>query len=445
MHPSTEYNACDIAEEAYTELDQGLFSDLPHDCLLHVLGFVTARGLCRAAQVSVGWHAAAVQPQLWRRIALVDMWGCDWRAAAAAISRHKVQELDLTKVVGDDAHVWGRSQRQAHVQAHGHGHGHGHEQAHGSIGQIPTLPSVWTGLSGLPTLTEFSTVRTLRHLQLPMVSSAMFKELAKEGQHLLTLTTPVLCPLPSDSAGIDFSVLGNLVAAETIQIRGEQPIGFTVPAFAFGGGINNLGMLTQLTVLELSGMQLAPALDFAFLGNLHRLLVLCVGDCILWDASVYESLGLLEELKYLRIEVGTGHHSDQLPAAVQKMKQLIRLDLAFSHVPASLAAVVPQLPELRVLCLQPFTHLERESAAMHEDTFNVFVSAPHLATIYWATLNAGTDKIAFPEGNLTCSSLRLRLHRLLDSSAAVHILPNGDDRCSASSFMKMALREVSSK
>ena len=294
-------------------------------------------------------------------------------------------------------------------------------------------------------LAALSTVKTLRHLRLPMLSSAAFKTLVSGLASLVTLTVEGLVPSDGDATGIDFSKLGDLTNLEQLQIRGSRG-GLTLSPFAFGGGINNLGFLDQLTVLEVTGLRAANAEEFGYLARLRRLRALCLGDCELWDEGVYQALSSLTSLTHLRLEVGGGEQS-HLAAAIKNMSKLVRLDLMLYHLPAGLAKIVGSLQALETLCLQPFDFSSEDDVAedrtvpANENALAAACAAAQVSEVRWGMLGrTSTHKCAFQTGARLMmesqDSLKAKLKRSLPNTVAVAVHLFDSVELSAANFMQ---------
>jgi hypothetical protein len=99
---------------------------------------------------------------------------------------------------------------------------------------------------------------------------------------------------------LDFRHVGGFEKLRTLQLRATH--GLKLPAFSFTGGTDALAGLANLRVLELTGLRGASAADFFFIGGLHQLQSLALGECSLWDSSVYRALSGLAKLTRLRLE-----------------------------------------------------------------------------------------------------------------------------------------------
>ena len=148
-----------------------------------------------------------------------------------------------------------------------------------------------------------SGLSALKHMWLPVATPY-------EAVPAFTSGTPSLESLLVDdfdpAAGrLDFGHLGTLESLRTLQIRSTH--GIKLPAFSFAGGTDALASLVNLRVLELTGLRGASAADFNFIGSLQHLQSLALGECSLWDSSVYRALGGLSKLTRLRLEVYIAH------------------------------------------------------------------------------------------------------------------------------------------
>lgn len=489
-HPTRSKRYCHLPQEVVVEPPPGPFNDLHHDCLLVVFGYLLPRELCRAARVSTAWRSAARQPQLWTHLNLVDFWRCDWNVAAAAMRRLALESADLRAVwipatidgmsaISLDA-VSSSSLYESLVQDHGD-HAVAAGIAVSAAASPPSSPAAEAvpptsmlspsrrsvdvsgaggaaGSAALPAsrpllaeLVVLSTIKTLRHLQLPTLPSAVFKTLVAGLPSLITLTVESIVPSDGDVNGIDFSKLGDLAELKKLQIRGRSRGGLTLSPFTFGGGINNLGLLKHLAVLEITGLRGANAEDFGFLASLHGLQALCLGDCELWDEGVDHALSTLATLTHLRLEGGGGAQS-QLGAAIQKLSKLVRLDLMLYHLPAGLAKTIGCLQSLETLCLQPFDFSSEEGFEDHagvvtanENAFAVACAASQASEVRWGMLGRDAScRCAFQASTRTDtvlamesqSTLQARLKRGLPNALAVEVHFFNSPELSSANFME---------
>ena len=159
------------------------------------------------------------------------------------------------------------------------------------------LRSVGAAVLGSDALPRLG-LTALKHVWLPELTPI-------EAVPAYTTATPALESLLVEAfapgAGrLDFRHVGGLENLRALQLRATY--GLKLPAFSFTGGTDALAGLTNLRVLELTGLRGASAADFFFLGGLHQLQSLALGECSLWDSSVYRALSGLTKLKRLRLE-----------------------------------------------------------------------------------------------------------------------------------------------
>lgn len=366
MHPESFLADCRAPEEHFVR-DEGVGDDgeVPSqyglDCLFHIFHWLSLRDLCIVHCVCKSWRRAASHPLLWKHVRFDRVPPHMWPSMLSRMAKFGTVAWDLRGARLDL--LWA-------IQ---------------SCSQtLPTLKHLW-----LPDGTPFSAVDVF----------------TSEVANLETLLVDGFNESSSSSDSLNFGEFARLKNLRSLQLR--APLGWALPAFSFAGGTETLSELTNLRVLELTGVTNASPADFIFIRDLTHLHTLALGDCGLWDAGMYGALSGLTSLVRLRLDMLVEDAANpSLAHCLKPLSRLKRLDL-FAVEAYDLENALATMQNLTTVVLVPYSEDAGRIAAVNTACIDAVVGADQLEDVRVSFIGAeSSQQIAYGDDYVTASALR---------------------------------------
>ncbi|KAL1472274.1 hypothetical protein MTO96_023086 [Rhipicephalus appendiculatus] len=282
--------------------------------LNHILQWLPAPSLCKAAQVCRAWRTFTQMPHLWKRIDFRQLRVHDWDACVAKLKHMQCEELVLDKDSLDPV-----LSNASHLEAV-------------KLVEVEVNPLQLVCLAGaFPHLRSLSAVITRKGLT----------SKGGAGEHPTQRH-------PASLGGL--SELLCVAGLERLELSGAHGLALlplTMPTHSLSQRCQHLRALSLLTVQSMS-----PAMVF-LISLLQGLEELHLGDCVSWSEMSFVNIGKLKQLRWLTLE--RGEDNDGFRTMLLRLEKLQRLDLKRWILRNSIAHTLCKMSELRRLLFWPLT------------------------------------------------------------------------------------------
>lgn len=300
------------------------------DGLLKIFSYLNVGDLLRASRVCRTWHTAASFPTLWKTMTLRGTKVYDWDGFAKVVRRFDSARLDLRGMqhFEDRNRTW-----------------HGFSSILENMQQVKRID-----FGEVPSSVVHTVANVLQNLEVLVAEEITDANGEKDSES------------GSNPCRLDIGKLGQMHKLSTLRIKGLN--GINLPTFCLSGGMTNLEALTNLTHLSLTSLKDVTNGEFGFLSALTNLTTLELGDCNGWQQETFATIGHLENLKRLRLEMTTSSNLDQdysLDAALRPLHRLVQLELVLFPIPSWFCVTLETLKSLKELVF--WTDTENEGAA----------------------------------------------------------------------------------